>query len=48
MGKRPALVDLKQKFPSLDDKGDEELLVDKEELVQRLEVHCVVPPFFLK
>jgi enhancer of polycomb-like protein len=28
--KRMALVDLKRKFPSLNDKADDELLVDKE------------------
>lgn len=28
--KRMALVDLKRKFPGLNDKADEELLVDKE------------------
>lgn len=33
--KRLALVDLKRKFPSLNDKLDEELLVDKEKPVKR-------------
>lgn len=38
--RRMALADLKRKFPSLSDKTDEELLVDKERPARRLE-----PPY---
>ena len=39
--KRLAFVDLKRKFPTLNDKVDEELLVDKERPVKRLEATYV-------
>ena len=42
------LIDLKRKFPSLNDKGDEELLADNEEPVKRPEAPCVVWSFLLK
>jgi hypothetical protein len=39
--KRLAYVDLKRKFPSLNDKIGDELLVDKERPAKRPEVACV-------
>lgn len=39
--RRLALVDLKRKFPSLGDKGDEDLLIDKEKPVKRPESYVV-------
>ena len=40
--KRLAFVDLKRKFPSLHDKADEELLVDKERPLKRPDNSCVL------
>ena len=41
--KRLAFADLKQKFPMLNDKADEELLVDKEMLVKKPDTSYVTP-----
>ena len=38
--KRMAFADLKRKFPSFNDKADEELLIDKERPVKKVE-----PPY---
>jgi enhancer of polycomb-like protein len=44
--KRAVLVNLKRKCPSLGDKNDEELLIDKERPAKRLETTLVFPLFF--
>ena len=41
--KRLAFADLKLKFPMLNDKVDEELLVDKERPVKKLDLSYVIP-----
>ena len=45
--KRLAFVDLKCKFPTLHDKTDEELLIDKERPVKRPEIAYVFPDGFV-
>lgn len=41
--KRLAFADLKRKFPAFNDKLDEELLVDKERPVKKLDTSYVTP-----
>jgi enhancer of polycomb-like protein len=41
--KRLAFADLKRKFPILNDKADEELLVDKERPMKKLDASYVTP-----
>ena len=45
--KRLAFADLKKKFPALNDKVDEELLVDKERPVKKPDTSYVNSPVFV-